>query len=478
MSKLLVNISYACMQAYEFDGIRALDEVQKYQYHQVLDFQRNDEVSTLAGVKDLFDELVRKLSDAFGNGWKNNLCLVALWSPEFSESQKSEFKQLLLTDGVRNFDFYEPSALSNYLLQRSEKFNATCNYAINIWANRRDVYLQLYHFTKDGEYKLIDKIIAEKAAEDPRVPFLTKMMLRELSHYVEDVNNEEPIVRTVAENFINSGEKVSNEIVTLSSGYQKTFLLTDEFKDSSTNGSDILNKSLASLLAAHQLDEKECQVVLSETFAEKRNLLDVATRMFTYVCDEDRGQTDAVFKAAFRQLEYTLRTSQSLQQRIAFCGDGYMIDRPVLITWTCPKCGYSCECEEAPQKCPNCHVDDIPDIVGDLSIDAEIHETKTGMFFNRKIVRQLEITVNPINGGIAAKLLLIVGKKPIGVYNSNVGIGRWIHEFPDGIHEKVSIVVTQDEFPALAQSGTTYIDIKPHYTYQDVNAFVVTTKKL
>ena len=478
MSKLLVNISYTSMQVYECDGIKNIDEVQEFQYHQVCDFKKNGEPSTHIDVKDLFGELTNELSDTYGNGWRNNLDLIVLWSPEFSKSQKSVFKQILLDNGVDNFDCYESKALLDYLLQRDEKFNSTCSYAINIWSNRSDVYIQLFHYTEDGQYKFIDKTVAEKAAEDPRVPFLTEMMMRELRHHIEKTETEEPIVRAVAEDFINSGKSVSNEIVTLSSGFQKTFLLTDEYKDCSTNGSDILNKSLSSLLKKNHLDEKRCQVVLSANFVEKQNLLDVVMRMFTYVCDENAGQDDAVFQAAFKQLDYTIKTSQKLQQRIAFCGDGYMIDRPVLITWTCPKCGFSYECVEAPNHCPNCHRDEIPDTIGDLSIDAVMHEKKTGSFYNRKIIRHLEINITPINGGIAAKLLLIVGKRPIGVYNSNVGIGRWTHDFPKGIHEEVSVIVTQDEYPELAQSGATYIDIKPHYSYQDVNAFVVKTKKI
>lgn len=477
MSKLLVNISYASMQAYEFDGIKNIDDVQKYQYHQVRNSQRNNEPSTCIAIPELYRELAGGLSDAYGNGWKNNLEFAVLWSPEFSESQKSEFKQLLLDNKVTNFDFYEPKALSNYLLKRSDKFNSTCSHAINLWSDRGDVYIQMYRYTEDGQYKFLDKIVAEKAAEDPRVPFLTEMMMRELRHNVEEIDSEEHVVRAVAENFINSGKAVSNEIVTLSSGYKKTFLLTDEYKDCSTNGSDILNKSLAAILGKNNLPEKECQVVLSANIVEKKNLLDVVTRMFTYVFDETAELDDSLFQAAFKQMEYTIRTSQFLQQRISFCGDGYLIDRPVLITWTCPKCGYSCECVKAPEECPNCHGNEIPDIVGDLFIDAVMHETITGRIL-KKNVRHLEIKVTPRNGGIAAKLLLIVGKKPIGVYNSSVGIGRWTMDFPDGICEEVSIVVTQHEYPELAQSGATYIDIKPHYSYQDVNAFVVNTKRI
>lgn len=478
MSKLLVNISYASMQAYELDGIRNIDEVQKYQYHQARDFRRNGERTTRIDVHEILDELVKGLSDAYGNGWRNNLDLVVLWSPEFSESQKSEFKQLLLKKGVDNFDFYESKAMSNYLLQSYGKFNSTCSYALNLWSDRSDVYIQLYHYTEDGQYKYIGRTIAEKAAEDPRVPYLTETMMRELRHRIDEPQKEEPIVRAVAENFIKSGKAVSNVIVTLSSGYQKTFLLTDEFKDCSTNGSDILNRSLASIMDKNHLDEKDCQVVLSANFRKKQNLQDVVTRMFTYVCDETSELEDAVFQAAFKQMEYTLKTSQNLPQRIAFCGDGYLIDRPVHITWVCPKCGYSCECIKVPEECPNCKGNEIPEIAGNLSIDAVMHEIKTGCFLNKKTVRHLEINVTPINGGIAAKLLLIVGKKPIGVYNSNVGIGRWTRDFPQGIHEEVSIVVTQNEYPGLAQSGDTYVDIKPHYSYQDVNAFVVKTKKI
>ena len=94
MSKLLVDISYASMQAYEFDGIRNIDEVRKYQYHQVRDFQKNDEASIHIDIHEIFGELTRELSDAYGNGWRNNLDIIVLWSPEFSELQKSEFKKL------------------------------------------------------------------------------------------------------------------------------------------------------------------------------------------------------------------------------------------------------------------------------------------------------------------------------------------------------------------------------------------------
>ena len=211
---------------------------------------------------------------------------------------------------------------------------------------------------------------------------------------------------------------------------------------------------------------------------ERKNLSDVITRMFRYVCDENSEQEDAVFQAAFRQMEYTIKVSKNLQQRIAFCGEGSLIDRPVYITWNCPKCGYSCECIDIPEECPNCHGNDIPDNIGNLTIDAIMHETITGGLFKRKKERRLEITITPINGGISAKLLLIVGKRSIGVYNSNIAVGRWTHEFPKGIHEEVSVIVTQDEYPELAQSGAIYIDVKPHYTYQDVNAFVVKTKRI
>lgn len=478
MSKLLINISYASLQAYEFDGIKNIDDVQKYQFHQVLDIQINGEPSTRLDIKVFFDELTKELSDAYGNGWKNNIVLAVLWSPEFSDTQKSEFKRFLSSDGVENFDFYEPKALSNYLLQRLGKFNATCSYTINLWSNSSDVYIQLYHNTEDGQFKCLGKTIAEKAAEDPRVPYLTDMMMKDLRHYVHEIDAEESMVRAIAENFIKSGKSVSNEIVTLSSGYKKIFTLTDEYRDCDANESDILNKSLSSLLNKNNLDERECQVVLSSNFVDKQNLLDVVTRMFTYVCEENYNQDEAIIQAAFKQMEYTIKTSENLQQRIAFCGDGYVIDRPILITWTCQKCGYSCECVEAPKECPNCHGNEIPAVTGNLFIDAVLHESRSGCFWNRQTDRHLEIDIAPINGGISAKLLLIVGKKPIGVYNSNIGVGRWIHEFPNGIHEKVSIVVTQDEYPELAQSGATYIDIKPHFSYQDVNAFIVKTKKI
>lgn len=431
MSKLLVDISYASMQAYEFDGIRNIDEVRKYQYHQVRDFQKNDEASIHIDIHEIFGELTRELSDAYGNGWRNNLDIIVLWSPEFSELQKSEFKQLLLSNGVDNFDFYEPKALSNYLLQRSEKFNSTCSYAINVWSDRSDVYIQLFHYTEDGQYKYIDKTVAEKSAEDPRVPFLTKMMMRELRYNVEEIDSEEPIVRAVAENFIKSGKAVSNEIVTLSSGYQRTFLLTDEYKDCSTNGSDILNKSLTAILEKNHLGEKECQVVLSANFVEKQNLLEVVTRMFTYVCDETAELEDSLLQAAFKQMEYTIRTSQSLQQRIAFCGDGYLMDRPVLITWTCPKCGYSCECFEAPKECPNCHRDEMPVLdVAPVKGRITVKSQSVGGFLGFGSKKSISLTLQldnplPCRGVllVSPKLVPSIPADRMGVYTIDVEKG-------------------------------------------------------
>lgn len=465
------------MQAYEFDGIKNIDGIQKFQYHPICNSERNGELAISANVSSFFEELTKKLSDIYGNGWRNNLEMIVLWSPEFSSEQKSSFKQILLNNGVENFDFYEPKALSNYLLQRSGKFNKSCSYAINLWANSSNVYIQLFHYTEDGQYKYLGNTVAEKAAEDPRILSLTKKMMAELSH-IEDIDKEEPNIRDVASNFIKSGRSVSNVVVTLSSGYTKIFTLTNEYRDCSSNGADILNKSLSLLLSQNHLNEPECQIVLSANFVERKNLSDVVTRMFRYVCDENSEQEDAVFQAAFRQMEYTIKVSKNLQQRIAFCGEGSLIDRPVYITWNCPKCGYSCECIDIPEECPNCHGNDIPDNIGNLTIDAIMHETITGGLFKRKKERRLEITITPINGGISAKLLLIVGKRSIGVYNSNIAVGRWTHEFPKGIHEEVSVIVTQDEYPELAQSGAIYIDVKPHYTYQDVNAFVVKTKRI
>lgn len=506
MSRLLVNISYASIEAYEFDGIKDADDERKYTYHQICSIQRNtrpssplindsdlpilEEISNTSKSKKsnvaaedpeldiIYDELAQTMSDSYGNGWKNNLILAVLWSPEYTEAQKSAFKKLLTRNGIENFDFYEPHALSDYLLQTSGKFNSSCRYAINLWSNDLDVHIKLYSFSEDGLYKFIGKEVAKNAAEDPRISALTQKMMKKVGQNVENAGIDEAIIRSVAERFINSRRATANEIVRLSSGYSTTILLTDEYKDCPANGSDILNNSLASLLRKNHIEEKECQVVLSPNFIEKQNLQDVITRMFTYVCNESGEQKDYVFQFAFKQMEYTIRTSENLHQRTAFCGDGYVIDKPVLITWTCPKCGYTYECAEVPNECPNCHINDMPKITGSLTIDAVIHETKKGCFINRKITRYLEINITAENGGIDAKLLLIVGKKPIGVYDRNIVEGRWTREFSEGIKKNLSIAVTQNDYPDLAQAGTTFIDIKPHYSYQDVNAFVVKTKKI
>ena len=476
MSKLLINISYASIEAYEFDGINRVDDIPQYQYHQIRKLQRDDNSTTDA--ETLYNEVLKELSDAYGNEWKNNLELAILWSPEFSDPEKSAFKQLLIKDGVENFDFYDPQALSNYLLQSTEKFNASCNYAINLWANQTDVYIQLYQYTQEGIFKFIGKTVAEKAAEDPRVEALTQKMMNELQYCVEDIENERTYVRNIATNFINSGKTMDNVVVRLSSGYEKISTLTNEYKNCSTNSADILNRSLDALLNKFELNANKCQVVLSTNFAKKSNLLEVARRMFIYVCNESAKQEDSVLSTAFKQMDYTIKNTEHLQKRIAFCGDGRIIDRPALITWKCPKCGYTCECEKEPKECPKCHGSEIPDTIGELTIDATMHENRTGKLFWAKTERRVEIKITPANGGINVKLLLIVGKRPIGVYDRNIEIDRWTLEFPNGINRETSIIVTQQEYPALAQDGFTYIDIKPHWSYQDVNAFVVETKKI
>ena len=115
MSKLMIYISYASMQAYEFDGIKNIDGIQKFQYHPICNSERNGELAISANVSSFFEELTKKLSDIYGNGWRNNLEMIVLWSPEFSSEQKSSFKQILLNNGVEKYFGIreDPSILMN-----------------------------------------------------------------------------------------------------------------------------------------------------------------------------------------------------------------------------------------------------------------------------------------------------------------------------------------------------------------------------